>query len=227
MKGTQLALSVQLHQTPGFDNFFAGPNGAAVDALRRIGDTGMACVCGASTSGKTHLLRAAVRAAGPDAIYLSLRDPAPLADPLALLALDDVDAAAADPGRALELLRLIDRRRAQIRPLLLASVAPPAHLICALPDLRTRLEALPLLGLHLLRESDRLELLRLQAAERGLELPDDTARWLLSRLARDAGTLIAVLERLDRAALSAQRRLTVPFVQQVLRGPASAHTSSG
>jgi chromosomal replication initiation ATPase DnaA len=57
------------------------------------------------------------------------------------------------------------------------------------------------------------------ARARGLELPADAARYLLSRLPRDAGSLVEALDRLDRALLSAQRRLTVAFLQQWLKEP--------
>lgn len=119
---------------------------------------------------------------------------------------------------AIPLLRLIDARRAGGKPLLVAAGVPPARLPAALADLRTRLSAMLLLPLKPLRDADRRELLRVQARERGLTLPDEVAAWLLGHFARDAGTLIAVLEELDRAALSAQRRLTLPFAQTVL-GP--------
>ncbi len=41
-------------------------------------------------------------------------------------------------------------------------------------------------------------------------------RYLLQHLARDMRSLCHALERLDRASLVAQRRLTLPFIKQVL-----------
>jgi DnaA family protein len=40
--------------------------------------------------------------------------------------------------------------------------------------------------------------------------------WLLKRVGRDLGGLTALLDKLDRASLAAQRRLTVPFLRQTL-----------
>ena len=42
--------------------------------------------------------------------------------------------------------------------------------------------------------------------------------WLLRRVERDLGSLTVLLERLDRESLAAQRRVTVPFLRQVLGG---------
>jgi len=52
---------------------------------------------------------------------------------------------------------------------------------------------------------------------RGLELPDETWHWLRRRFPRDMRTLYQLLDTLDEAALAAQRRLTVPFIREVLR----------
>lgn len=54
------------------------------------------------------------------------------------------------------------------------------------------------------------------ASRRGLQLPDEAARYILSHAARDTVSLLGLMERLDRASLVAQRRLTVPFVKSVL-----------
>ncbi|VEI48745.1 DNA replication initiation factor [Actinobacillus equuli] len=49
-----------------------------------------------------------------------------------------------------------------------------------------------------------------------MELSDEVANFLLKRLDRDLQTLSTELDRLDRASLQAQRKLTVPFVKEIL-----------
>ena len=53
-----------------------------------------------------------------------------------------------------------------------------------------------------------------------MELPDDTARYLLTRSRRDMASLYDVLDRLDKEALRAKRRLTIPFARTVLEDTA-------
>lgn len=224
MRGAQLALPVQLSQVASHDNFFAGPNEAIVESLRQLSaGSGIPAIWiyGGVATGKSHLLRATADALAGQVLNLAESGVAACAEVdmrAALIAFDDVDAAVTDSASALWLLRLIDARRAMGLPLLMAAGAPPSRLAVALPDLLTRLEAMAVLGLKPLRESDRRELLRLHAAARGLDLPDEASAWLLAHLRRDAGSLISALDELDRAALSAKRRPTLPFVQQVL-GP--------
>ncbi len=72
------------------------------------------------------------------------------------------------------------------------------------------------MSLDALDDAGRREALRRRAARRGLELDDAVLDWLFRRVDRDLKSLTALLDRLDRAAMAAQRRLTVPFVRQAL-----------
>ena len=50
-------------------------------------------------------------------------------------------------------------------------------------------------------------------------MPEEVAGYLLRRSPRDMTALFALLDMLDQASLAAQRKLTVPFVKEVLRSP--------
>ena len=93
---------------------------------------------------------------------------------------------------------------------------PPAALPFQLRDLASRLNGGLVLTLQPLDEPERIAALQLRAQLRGLELPDETAQFMLRRLPRDMAHLYNFLDRLDQAALIAQRRLTVRFVKDVL-----------
>jgi DnaA family protein len=101
--------------------------------------------------------------------------------------------------------------------LVLGAVAPPALLHWSLPDLGSRCAAAAVFQLRVLDEQEQQEALTLRARLRGFELPEETLRWLQRRFPRDMRSLYAVLDTLDEAALAAQRRLTIPFIREVLR----------
>lgn len=228
MKGEQLALSVQLRSTASFDTYFAGPNEVAVAALRELHTLPASGVYlfGPDGVGKSHLLQATARQfqqQGLRVAYLPLASfverPVELldgADQMDLLALDDLDVVSADRDWAYALIRSFDTLRANQRRWLVAASSATDRLDCAVPDLRTRLDQSARFGLRALDDVDRTRWLRENALARGLELPDDAARWLINHLPRDAASLIAALDTLDRASLSAKRRLTLPFVQKTL-----------
>src|SRR5438132_779415 len=56
----------------------------------------------------------------------------------------------------------------------------------------------------------------------GFLLPAETSQWLQRRVPRDMRRLYELLDTLDDASLAAQRRLTIPFIREVLRGGAGA-----
>lgn len=219
MIGAQLPLAVQLRESASFDSYYAGPNAEAVAALQALATP--VFLYGPPASGRTHLLQAAARR--HRAAYLPLAElqehgPAVLdgLDAAPAVCLDDLDAVSEEPAWCLALLRLIDRLRTHGAGYVFAAAAPPERLALALPDLRTRLGACSRFGLKPLSDDDRRQLLRERARARGLEMPDEVSRWLLNTRTRDTASLLDALERLDRAALSAKRRLTLPFAQSVL-----------
>ena len=215
-------------------------------AAAQSADAPWVFIAGAAGSGKTHLLIAACAAAnasGRDAQYLSLRNVSgerhmPFAQSDAeratsstrpdiaatlqalhgsdLLALDDVDAVAGNAPAELALFDLYNRARSEKSTLLFSAAAAPGQAGLALPDLVSRLSACAQCVLKPLVDSERREALRQRALARGLTLDDNVLDWLFARTQRDLGSLTALLDRLDRESLAAQRRITVPFLRKLL-----------
>ncbi len=185
---------------------------------------------GGSGTGKTHLRLAAcaaAAAAGRDANYLSLarvrgraRDALRGVEGAGLVALDELDAIAGNREDEIALFDLHNRVRDAGIALVYAARDVPAGLPLLLPDLRSRLAQCSLLGLRALDDDGRADVLRQRAAARGLAFDEAALEWLQRRHSRDLSDLGALFDRLDRASLAAQRRLTVPFLRQVLETPA-------
>ena len=181
---------------------------------------------GASGTGKTHLAIALCAEAdrlGRRAVYLPLRgiagrlrDAAQALDGHDLVALDDVDAIAGDRDDEIALFDLHNRLHDAGRAVFYTASASPDALALGLPDLRSRLGQCIRVPLPVLDDAGRHDLLRLRAERRGLQVDAATIDWLLRRHDRDLPALTALLDRLDHASLASQRRLTVPFVRQVL-----------
>jgi DnaA family protein len=224
----QLPLSMRLRERAVFDSFVAGDNAVPLEQLRSAVSAmhGVFWVTGPSGAGKSHLLQASCAlagAAGGTAAYLPLASLLPLGpDALEgwqaarLVALDDLGLVAGEPDWDRSLFRLYRELEEREGMLLVADVSPPRLLRFALADLASRFAAATLLPLRALDDAGQREALRLQAQARGLELPEETALYLQRHFRRDMATLNDLLETLDEAALQAQRRLTLPFIRQVL-----------
>jgi len=100
--------------------------------------------------------------------------------------------------------------------LVVAANSAPRECPIVLADLQSRLARLPVFQVQSLGETERAMALQLRSRHRGLELPDDTARYLLTRSRRDMASLYELLDRLDKEALRAKRRLTIPFARTVI-----------
>ena len=70
--------------------------------------------------------------------------------------------------------------------------------------------------LQQLSDEDKLRALQLRASRRGLNLPDDVGRFILTRGSRSMNALFELLDQLDQASLQAQRKLTIPFLKETL-----------
>ena len=224
----QLPLGVRLPDRAIFASFLPGHNVQAVEHLRRLADpglTGMVWLCGPRGAGKTHLLQAVAAQASAQmrTAYMPLRDLARLGvgvleglRQLECLCLDDLDEVVGQLEWERALFGLVQAVEEGGRRLVAAAEAPPALLKWALPDLGSRFAASAVFQLRVLDEDEQHSALQLRAKLRGVDLPEETWRWLQRRYPRDMAKLYELLDTLDEAALVAQRRLTVPFIREVL-----------
>ncbi len=178
-------------------------------------------------SGKSHLLKGVCQyylAQQRPALYVPLNkaqyfSPAVLEnlEQQALVCLDDLQAVIGNAEWEVAIFDLINRVRETGRTLLIMSAdQSPANLPVQLPDLASRLTWGEVYQLAPLNDKQKIEVLQKAAYQRGIELPDETANFLFKRLERDMKTLFNALEKLDQASLQAQRKLTIPFVKEIL-----------
>ena len=215
----QMILELADPPAPSLDNFFPGRNGAALSAVQELlgGTERFVYLWGAPGSGKTHLLKAfSSQAARHDrqAGYLP-SEGFDVPAGLGALAADDVGRL--DIVGQLALFDAFNELRSLPGPMLAAGDRPPAELQLR-EDLRTRLGSGLVLQLHPLDDEEKRAALLDQAAARGLRLGEDIIEHLLRRHARDMGSLVALLEAIDRYSLQTQRAITLPLLREALRG---------
>lgn len=228
MNHPQLPLALRYPPDQRFGTFIGTPLAVELlSALARGERAEWVFVSGPAGSGKSHLLLAASAAASEAgrrrAAYLPLgharghlRDLLATQENADIVALDGLDAIAGERDDEIALFDFHNRARAAGCVVLYAARQAPAHLALTLPDLRSRLSQCTQLPLAALDENARRELLRRRAEARGLAIDDAALDYLFRRVDRDLASLAALLEQLDRASLSAQRRLTVPFLRGLI-----------
>lgn len=225
----QLVLPLRLADHAVFSSFLEFGNESLVATLSDLAcgatDSGFGCwLWGASSTGKTHLLQAVCDRAGDRSVYVPLRMFAvagpEILDGLAsreLVCIDDIDCVTSDARWETALFNLCNQIFDAGGQLLVAAGTAPRECRITLPDLASRLSRLPVFHVQALDDEHRIGALQLRARHRGLELPGDTARYLLKRSRRDMASLYELLDKLDLEAMRAKRRLTIPFVRDVLQ----------
>lgn len=224
----QIPLALRYPPDQRLETFVHAPAGALAQlrALAIERDPEWVFVSGPAGTGKTHLalaLCAAAEQAGRRASYLPLgtgsgRLHAALEalEGADVVALDGLDAIAGRREDEVALFDFHNRARNARACLLYTARGNPDALALELPDLRSRLSQCARIVLSPLDDEGRADLLRQRAQRRGLSLEDAAIEWLLRRVDRDLAGLTQLLDRLDQASLAAQRRITVPFLRQML-----------
>ena len=222
----QLALDVGLSDTATFAAFEPGRNAEvmAVLAAMAAGDgEPQAFIFGKPDSGRSHLTQAACHAACGTAIWVPLHEMGHLGPEIienletsALVCLDDLDAVLPDAAWEEALFNFINAARERGTRFVVAARNPPAELGIALPDLVSRLSWGPVFQVRSLDDAGRRAALIRRARARGFDLPQEAADYILRHASRDLSALMGLLERIDRASLTAQRRVSLPFVRELL-----------
>jgi DnaA family protein len=223
---TQLALPLRLADHAVFASYLSTGNEALVAILSELADGTGSEGCwlwGEAAVGKTHLLQAVCDRAGDRSVYVPLKmlraaGPGLLEglESREIICLDDIESVAGDAAWEEALFALYNQVFDANGVMLVAAAMSPRECPVHLPDLQSRLVRLPTYQVRALDEQQRVIALQLRARHRGLDLPDETAGYLLNRSRRDMASLYELLDKLDDEALRAKRRLTVPFVKSVL-----------
>jgi DnaA family protein len=230
MQPTQYTLAVTLPDDETLQSFYGAKESPAVQFIEQFLAPGKPqlplYLFGASGSGKSHLLYAAcvhAQELGLTSQLLALDDFRQYSprlfdglEQLDLVCLDNIQAIAGDSHWQVALFDLYNRMVEQGKRLLIVADEAPQQLGFSLPDLVSRLQACTIFQLRLLSDDDKQKLLQQKARLRGMDLPDEVARFLLNRQQREIRALVAILDKLDKASIVHQRKLTIPFVKDVL-----------
>lgn len=220
----QLPLDITLRDESTLDRFVVGQNTELFDLINRLGDSQnqMILIAGVSGSGKTHLLQAICRHTD-DAIYLPLA----MIDELSpdifenlakrpLVCLDDIQAIAGDADMELALFTLINELKEKGSSFVFTTENKLDQTEFELKDLVSRLSACAHYYLEMPGDGHKTIFLQDEARRRGVQMNSEVASWILTHTPRDMANLISLMNRLDQESLRSQRKITIPFIKQVI-----------
>jgi DnaA family protein len=225
----QLPLDFEFRGNQTFNDFFPGDNQEIVTHLQRcvagLGEQQI-FLWGKMGQGKTHLLQACCHEAQKQnlgSFYFDLSNagqPNPSImkglDEFDVVCFDNIECIAGNAAWELAFFNFFNKHRERGHKLIVSASSAPNEIAIELPDLRTRLNWGLTLKIQPLTDSDRIEALIFKAYQMGFEIAPPAGRFLLTHYDRDPASLWALLEKLDKASLAAKRKLTLPFLKQIL-----------
>lgn len=99
---------------------------------------------------------------------------------------------------------------------LITSLKVPNQLSFSLPDLCSRINALPSVAIDLPDDNLLRAVLHKQFAERQVRIQEDAIEFLLARMERSFAMAKHIVSTLDRIALQERAKITIPFIKRTL-----------
>lgn len=216
----QLVFDLAHRQALGAEDFLvSNSNAAAVEMIDRWPQWPhpASLVAGPQGSGKSHIANVwRLRSGGGIVTAAELDDAtvASLADGAAIV-VEDVDRGIADEKA---LFHLLNRARESKLSVLITSRVPPGEQEFRVPDLRSRLRALPLAEMQPPDETLLKAVLVKLFDDRQLSVEPQVIDYLNVRMERSMAAANRVVAAVDRLALATHRKVTRPLAAEALAG---------
>lgn len=208
----QLAFSLPIPEAFQREDFFASPSNAAALATAEDPHTCRLLLIGPQGAGKTHLAHIFARLHGAELIArATLPARLPTLSPRAAVVIDGADDAG-DETALFHLLNLL----APAGRLLLTAETPPRDWGLTLPDLFSRLQALPTLRLDPPDDALLSAVLVKLFADRQITVPPNLIPYLVSRMERSFAAARSLVAALDAQALAAGRKVNRTLAAELL-----------
>lgn len=214
----QLVFDLAHRQALGAEDFLvSSSNDAAVEMVDRWPDWPhpAAIVAGPQGSGKSHLANVWRLRSGAGLVTAAELDDAHVAalEPGATIVVEDLDRGLADEKA---LFHLLNRARESKLSVLLTSRTPPGKQEFRVPDLRSRLRALPIVQVQPPDEALLKAVLVKLFADRQLNVEPPVIDYLSLRMERSLAAANRIVAAIDRLALATHRKVTRPLAAEAL-----------
>jgi len=224
----QYPLHFEFRANQTFDDFFAGVNEPIIQDLKQcVLDKGeqQIFLWAKSGQGKSHLLQACCHYAQEhefqsfyfDLARYRLHKPAIFLglDDFEVVCVDNIDAIVGQKKWEQALSAFIQRHYERGHRLIISATNLPNYMILKTSTVKTSLSWGLMIQLKTLVNVDSIDALIFKADAMGFEISPQVGRFLMIQHHDELDGLWLLLEKLNRASLSAKRKLTVPFLKQL------------
>ena len=226
---TQIPLQFGNFQQNDLASFLPGENQNLLNLLGVIANnesTHCLFLWGSSGTGKTHLLQAACKQANElnlHVAYIPLKQHKDISPEmlhglgeLDLVCIDDLECVSGQIEWQQGLTWLYNELRDNHNSLIISANISPINIALEIEDLKSRLSWDQVYQIKSPTDDLKIEILKQMAEARSFELSDDVIEYLLRRVNRNLGSLIKILDEIDHVSLAAKRKITIPFVKELI-----------
>lgn len=224
----QFPVQFEFQSNQHFSTFYPGNNQEPVNHLQKICSSKeqQTFLWGEAGTGKTHLLQATIQEANVNnktSFYFSF-DSKTLPNPslfdglenIDIVCLDNIDQIVDNKEWEHAFFNFYNLHRDGNKKLIISASCPPKYLAIQLPDLKTRMSWGVTFKLKALTDEQQLNALIYKAHDLGFNIPINVGQFLMIHYARDLPSVWALLDKIDQATLAAKRKLTIPFLKQIM-----------
>ena len=215
----QLVLDLAHRAALSREDFLVSPsNAAAVAMIDRWPDwpAPALALAGPPGSGKSHLAEIWRQRSGGLTIAAAQLSVAQVPDLIAHGAIAVEDAGPGTDETAL--FHLLNFARQQAVPMLITSRLQPAHWTIGIPDLLSRLRAMPVIEIGAPDDALLRGVLVKLFADRQLAIGETVISYLVARMPRSLEAARAIVAEIDLGALREKAEVTRPFAARILAG---------
>ena len=226
---TQIPFKFDNFKKRDFDSFFQGENKDLLYFLNTMIKTrsnNSIYIWGPQGTGKTHLLQAACKQANEmdwHVTYIPLEQYRDFSidildglGKLDLVCIDDLELIIDNIEWQQRVTLLFNEIRDNKNSIIISSKISPNNIKIDLDDLKSRLVWGHVFKIKAADDELKIKILKKEANERSFNLNDDVVEFLIRRSNRDLTSLIEILDEIDRSSLAAKRKITVPFVKELI-----------
>jgi len=215
----QLALALDHAEKLSREDFLPGPpNDAALAMIERWPDwpARTIAITGPEGSGKSHLAAIWAQMSGARVVSARALQTATLPEALATgaLVLENCGEGALDERALFHLLNLVGEQQGH---LLMTGRSVPALWDAALPDLASRLRAVPAIAMAMPDDALLRAVMVKLFADRQLAVDESLVSYLLTRVGRSFAAIQVAVQTLDREALQRKRPVNRALASELFR----------
>ena len=226
---SQIPFQFGSNQQHDLASYLQGENETLLQLLKSIArseNTHSLYLWGLQGTGKTHLLQAVTRQANELNLHVAYIPLKQLNDisveilhdlgDLDIVCIDDLECIAGHREWQQGLTWLYNELRDNGHSLVMSANISPKNIPFEIEDLKSRLSWDQVFQIKSPSDELKIQILKQKAELRSFELSDEVIEFIIRRVDRDLNTLISILDKIDHASLAAKRKITIPFVKDLI-----------